>query len=1184
MPDWKDVFTLVKPFKLSELDWTKRQFTPNWDLAGFADPLIYYEFNRFIHRDILPFLCGIIFSLLSFLNASTVFLLPDRYYIFQNCMAGLLFLDSLVLLYLSRIAEESTKQMALRKLVLTFTASLVIGLIAPASTNINTLCPHKTDYASWLRGNFERSPENIRKYCFNRFSSYLTLSVTVFVCAFRLSPHRIVFSSTVTSVVYFVSYWWSERYAQYSEREWATIVSLWSITIAQAVLIAWVRHMLQLRQFRQVVAAESGRQLAKIREKKVDGLLCAMLPVTVLNRLVAAGGADNVTIFDKAENATVLFSDMIAFTAWSSTRTPSQVVAMLNAICVRLDDAAVQLEVEKVKTIGDAYWAACGLPVARDDHADRVIAFGLAMIDIVDDQTKEHPDWGGVQFRIGISSGPATGAVLGTQRLSYEVFGSTSRIAEECEKNGVPRALCISEATLQSCLDAPRAGKYKVIVVDDDLTYGASAFDSELAETDSIITIGSEVSIQLFLIYADSVAPFRESPVPAIESGTWMGSGSFEVRQDFVASSGQRGTGALPDDAASITPLTLVPMRPGRYCSPVEQDQQHPSEIADMMGMDLNDNASSKGTRSFSPTSSYQRHPQQWRRRIPEDASAGSGASHAESELVDAATLQVQRERKEFANRRAAARRDHTHEEQRPSSTENDDAAQEASSDTREAVEAKFSPRRFTFGPMTFASTAIEAEYKQFVRRSNRPQLLTTRFLIISTEVLYMLVAVLVEEAKLTPSAWIWMLAGIAAHTTATVNVIRNKTSFQRDYDLKYLTRSTAHDEVYAGKVSFGGLVHTVVCSSLAESIFVHFAAWMFIIGAGLIPESFIGNDVAYLYPVYSLLLGFGNFTTGWIILGLLNIATALVCVPFLVPSLFFDAAVLFLSFSISFVLLIIYLNEKQMRQQFLDSLVAAHFVAEQEAAKAAHESLLADMVPDFVIPQLSEWIETGMPVDKSIAQHYDFVVVAFVKLEKPEGTTSADGGQWMLREHAIVDDVVAKYRCVEKIKTIGPLVMLAGPFDPPVASLRDAALAAQEMINAVKEIASATAVACAGVHVGEVMAAVLGTSRICFDIFGDVVNVASRAMSTTLVRGVALGTVVVTAEVLDALEEKPQVASSCAPMSSAGLGSGREKGGTIEGAGTSTRIEYGPIYHPLAKGKGNLSVCQLLNVQSAAL
>ena len=290
MPNWNDVFTLVKPFKLSELDWTKRQLTPNWDLAGFADPLVYYEFNRFVHRDILPFLCGIIFSLLSFLNASTVFLLPEEYYIFQTCIAGLLFFFSLVILYLSRIAEESRNQMALRKTVLTFTASWVILLIAPASTNINTQCPLKTDYAEWIRGTFERSPENIRKYCYNRFSSYLTLSVTVFVCAFRLSPHRIVFSSTLTSVIYFMSYSWSERYALYSEREWATILSLWSITIAQAMLVAWVRHMLQMRQFHQVVAVESGRQLARIREKKVDALLCAMLPFTVLNRLVAAGG------------------------------------------------------------------------------------------------------------------------------------------------------------------------------------------------------------------------------------------------------------------------------------------------------------------------------------------------------------------------------------------------------------------------------------------------------------------------------------------------------------------------------------------------------------------------------------------------------------------------------------------------------------------------------------------------------------------------------------------------------------------------------------------------------------------------------------------------------------------------------------------------------------------------------
>ena len=99
---------------------------------------------------------------------------------------------------------------------------------------------------------------------------------------------------------------------------------------------------------------------------------------------------------------------------------------------------------EKIKTIGDAYMVAGGLPEPLDGHADKVIDLGLAMLLVAERFTVDLPD---VALRVGIHSGPAAGGVIGTRRFVYDVWGDTVNVASRLEESGIPGKVHVSEAT-----------------------------------------------------------------------------------------------------------------------------------------------------------------------------------------------------------------------------------------------------------------------------------------------------------------------------------------------------------------------------------------------------------------------------------------------------------------------------------------------------------------------------------------------------------------------------------------------------------------------------------------------------------------------------------------------------------------------------------------------------------------
>jgi adenylate cyclase len=173
--------------------------------------------------------------------------------------------------------------------------------------------------------------------------------------------------------------------------------------------------------------------------QRSEELLLNILPPSIAGRLKTVGG----TIADGFTDVTVLFADIVGFTTLSADMPPERVVAMLNELFCQFDDLAGELGLEKIKTIGDCYMVAAGLPEPRPDHAEAIAKMGLGMLRIVrelDARTGQRLD-----VRIGIHSGPVVAGVIGKRKFVYDMWGDTVNTASRMESHGVPGAIQISD-------------------------------------------------------------------------------------------------------------------------------------------------------------------------------------------------------------------------------------------------------------------------------------------------------------------------------------------------------------------------------------------------------------------------------------------------------------------------------------------------------------------------------------------------------------------------------------------------------------------------------------------------------------------------------------------------------------------------------------------------------------------
>jgi len=197
---------------------------------------------------------------------------------------------------------------------------------------------------------------------------------------------------------------------------------------------------------------EKKRLLDELRAEKErsEAFLLNILPGSIVERMRRG----ETVIADHIPDATILFSDLVDFTSLAARRSAEETVAVLGDIFCRFDSLAARYGLEKIKTTGDGYMVAGGLPGARADHAIAVAEMALAMLDAV--ETVGRIVGERLQLRIGLNTGALIAGVLGTHKFVYDVWGDTVNTAKRMESYGLPGHVHVSAATRQALGEAFR--------------------------------------------------------------------------------------------------------------------------------------------------------------------------------------------------------------------------------------------------------------------------------------------------------------------------------------------------------------------------------------------------------------------------------------------------------------------------------------------------------------------------------------------------------------------------------------------------------------------------------------------------------------------------------------------------------------------------------------------------------
>jgi adenylate cyclase len=181
-------------------------------------------------------------------------------------------------------------------------------------------------------------------------------------------------------------------------------------------------------------------EMLQVEQLKSENLLLNILPSEIAQVLKN----ENRTIADHIEQASVLFADVVNFTPMSASMTPTELVELLNEVYSHFDTLVEKYDLEKIKTIGDCYMVAAGVPRRRADHA--IVITQLA-IDIRDYVSRHEFHGHQLKFRIGINSGSVVAGVIGRKKFAYDLWGDTVNTASRMESHGSGGLIQITEDT-----------------------------------------------------------------------------------------------------------------------------------------------------------------------------------------------------------------------------------------------------------------------------------------------------------------------------------------------------------------------------------------------------------------------------------------------------------------------------------------------------------------------------------------------------------------------------------------------------------------------------------------------------------------------------------------------------------------------------------------------------------------
>jgi guanylate cyclase len=198
-----------------------------------------------------------------------------------------------------------------------------------------------------------------------------------------------------------------------------------------------------------VFASQRSAALAALRveQAKAENLLLNILPSSIADKLKA----QTQPIADQFVSASILFADVVDFTPWSERLQPADVVGYLDHLFSHFDELAERYGLEKIKTIGDCYMVAAGVPTPRPDHARALALMALDMLEAM--RSNDEVGHLGLELRVGINSGPVVAGVIGRKRFLYDLWGDAVNTASRMESHGTPGRIQITRATYELVAD-----------------------------------------------------------------------------------------------------------------------------------------------------------------------------------------------------------------------------------------------------------------------------------------------------------------------------------------------------------------------------------------------------------------------------------------------------------------------------------------------------------------------------------------------------------------------------------------------------------------------------------------------------------------------------------------------------------------------------------------------------------
>jgi len=216
-----------------------------------------------------------------------------------------------------------------------------------------------------------------------------------------------------------------------------------SSDLHQRVQVAGHDELNHLGQHINAMLGELETSAEKLAEEqqRAEDLLLNILPAPIADELMTA----NTAVPQHFDEVTILFADIVGFTPLSKRLSPIELVDLLNRVFSAFDGLAERLGLEKIKTIGDAYMVAAGLPLPRPDHAEAIAEMALAMQGVMAHIGQECGE--ALELRIGINTGVVVAGVIGTKKFIYDLWGDAVNVASRMESSGEPGLIQVTAAT-----------------------------------------------------------------------------------------------------------------------------------------------------------------------------------------------------------------------------------------------------------------------------------------------------------------------------------------------------------------------------------------------------------------------------------------------------------------------------------------------------------------------------------------------------------------------------------------------------------------------------------------------------------------------------------------------------------------------------------------------------------------